>query len=68
MPSKMQEPFIDEPCSCGLGRFVEMIDGNEWCLECNDCEAIKFCYVPLPHQARFHADTSKYRLFAGGYG
>lgn len=66
MPSKMQLPHLDKPCSCGLGRFVEMSDGNEWNVECNDCGKVLFCYEPLPHQSAFHRDRSKYRLFAGG--
>jgi hypothetical protein len=69
MPSKMTANFIGKTCErCGIGNYIEFPDENEWNLECNECRAIKFCYLPLPHQAAFHADRSKYRMFAGGYG
>lgn len=61
------QPFIEETCEqCSYGRMMET--DSEWWVKCDDCGAMKFCYVPLPHQSRFHADTHKYRLFAGGYG
>lgn len=66
MPSIMQKPHLDKTCDCGMGKFVEPGDGNEWSLICNDCSKVLFCYEPLPHQAKFHADKSKFRLFAGG--
>jgi hypothetical protein len=69
MPSKMQLPYLKKTCShCGFGHYIEFPDGNEWNLVCNECQAIMFCYTPLPHQIEFHADPSKYRMFAGGYG
>lgn len=67
MPSKMTEKFIGKTCDeCGFGVYKEFPDGNEWNVICNDCEAILFCYEPLPHQMNFHADPAKYKLFAGG--
>jgi hypothetical protein len=69
MPSKMQLPYFKKTCAhCNMGNYIEFPEGNEWNLFCNECGAIMFCYTPLPHQEMFHADPSKYRMFAGGYG
>jgi hypothetical protein len=69
MPSKMTEKYIGTTCKhCGMGRMIEFPNENEWNLFCNECNAFMFCYDPLPHQQAFHADSSKYRMFAGGYG
>ena len=35
---------------------------------CSNCNNFMLHYKPLPHQIRFHADKTKYKLFAGGYG
>lgn len=67
MPSKMTEKFIGKTCeNCGFGNYKEFPDGNEWNVVCSECEAILFCYEPLPHQRAFHEDPAKYKLFAGG--
>lgn len=69
MPSQMTAKFVGKICDhCKIGNYIEFPDGNEWNLQCNECRAILFCYDPLPHQQAFHADKSKYRMFAGGYG
>ena len=53
---------------CGYGRYEEPLSGQKWHVVCNECGAIYFLYEPLPHQAKFHADPHKYKMFAGGYG
>jgi hypothetical protein len=64
--TKPIDNFIGETCEhCGYGTMNEI--NSDWWIKCNDCGALKFCYIPLPHQERFHADPSKYKLFAGGY-
>lgn len=69
MASPMQQPYLDNSCEhCGYGRMVEPSNGQEWHLECSECGAILFCYIPLPHQEEFHKDPAKYRMYAGGYG
>lgn len=69
MPSKKQMPYINQVCdTCEYGFYDEPISGQEWHVVCNECEAIRMCYDPLPHQAAFHADNHKYKMFAGGYG
>jgi phage terminase large subunit len=69
MPSSMQKPFVKQTCGhCGIGHYVESHDCGDWWLECNECRALMFCYKPMPHQARFHSDNHKYKMFAGGYG
>lgn len=65
----MQEPFLGKLCyRCKVGKYVMPSNGQEWHLVCQECRAILFCYTPLPHQYNFHADDSKYRMYAGGYG
>lgn len=65
----MQEPYIGKTCHrCKVGKYVLPSNGQEWHLVCQECRAILFCYTPLPHQYNFHADDSKYRMYAGGYG
>lgn len=63
------ESFLGEKCEhCGYGTMVEPLDFNEWWTRCNDCNAYKFCYVPMEHQERFHADSHKFRMWGGGFG
>src|SRR5690625_7849168 len=67
--SKMQEPYVDHLCEeCQYGTYQLPENGQEWHVKCNECNTIVLCYDPLDHQAAFHADTHKYRMFAGGYG
>jgi hypothetical protein len=69
MPSLMQKPFLKATCdSCKIGQYVETHDTGDWYLSCNECNALLFCYVPMPHQFEFHKDYHKYKMFAGGYG
>lgn len=69
MPTKMQKQYLGKKCDqCNYGYYIETHDTGEWNLVCNECDAIHFCYTPLPHQAFFHSDPAKYRMFAGGYG
>lgn len=65
-PNKNPE-LLHSKCTCG-GIFELPKNGQEWHLECDQCETILFCYIPMPHQEAFHKDTSKYRMWAGGYG
>jgi phage terminase large subunit len=65
----MQEPYLGRICDhCKLGKYILPTSGQEWHLVCQECRAILFCYTPLPHQQRFHADKAKYRMYAGGFG
>lgn len=65
----MQEPFVGQKCdNCHLGVYRLPDNGQEWHVKCDECNAVMMCYVPLPHQAKFHADNHKYKMFAGGYG
>lgn len=67
--SKQQQPYIGQQCeTCKLGFYDIPINAQEWHVTCNECNAITLVYEPMPHQERFHTDTHKYRLFAGGYG
>ena len=69
MASKVQAPFLNSTCRhCDTGKMVEMPDGNEWWLECDECGADLFCYVPMIHQNVFHMDEHKFRMWAGGFG
>jgi phage terminase large subunit len=53
---------------CKIGHYIESHDTGDWYLKCNECNALVFCYVPMPHQAEFHRDKHKYKSFFGGYG
>ena len=67
MGSPMQDKFLNDVChKCGQGTYQEPSNGQEWHLVCSECGTVFFCYDPLPHQAAFHADPHKYKLFAGG--
>jgi hypothetical protein len=69
MPSQMQKPFIKKTCDhCKIGYYVETSETGDWWAQCNECNALLFCYKPMPHQATFHADSHKYKAFFGGYG
>lgn len=69
MPSLMQKPFLNKQCNhCKIGHYVEDGQTGDWWLRCNECNAILFCYNPMPHQAQFHADGHKFKAFFGGYG
>jgi hypothetical protein len=67
MASKMQQPFINKICkTCGFGKYIETFQTGDWNLECSDCGAILFCYVPMDHQVEFHRDEHKFLMYAGG--
>lgn len=67
--SKQQQPYLDQTCeACGYGTYDLPSNGQQWHVVCNECGTIAMCYEPLPHQAKFHADPHKYKMFAGGYG
>lgn len=67
MTSIMQRPYVGRLCDhCKIGKYIIPANGQEWHCICDECRAILFCYTPLPHQVKFHADPSKYRLYAGG--
>lgn len=69
MPSQMQKPFMKQTCErCSMGYYIETAETGDWWLQCVDCGALKFCYVPMDHQYDFHLDGHKYKMFAGGYG
>ena len=69
MASDMQKRFLKDKCeSCLAGSYELPENGQEWHLVCDSCRAIKFCYVPMPHQYNFHRDSHKYKMFAGGFG
>lgn len=69
MASKMQEPYVDTICpTCGVGKMQTPVNGQEWHVVCDECNAIMLCYDPLPHQALFHMDDHKIKMFAGGFG
>lgn len=69
MISKVQEADHLSLCpECRYGRFQVPVNGQEWHLECDNCDTILFCYRPMPHQEAFHKDRTKFRMFAGGYG
>lgn len=69
MASEQQLPYIDQECvECKRGTYQVPANGQEWHLVCSDCNTLVMAYEPLPHQEAFHADPTKYRLFAGGYG
>ena len=62
----------DKCPQCGFGSMIASSqqddDGASIYLECGECGTVQLCYVPLPHQDDFHADTHKFKMFAGGYG
>lgn len=61
--------FLDMPCRvCNIGHNRHTADHNEWWVKCDNCEQMTFCYVPMPHQLRFHQDNVKFKMYAGGYG
>jgi phage terminase large subunit len=65
----MQKPFVDTVCPhCKFGALKTPSNGQEWHVSCNECGAITFCYVPMPHQEEFHKDNAKFRMWAGGFG
>jgi phage terminase large subunit len=69
MASVMQKPHLKKPCDhCKIGHYMEAAECGDWWLACNECNALLFCYNPMPHQATFHADPHKYKAFFGGYG
>lgn len=69
MPSKMQKPYVNQPCTrCNFGEFKETHNTGDWWLVCNECNALLFCYMPMDHQYDFHLDNHKYKAFFGGYG
>jgi hypothetical protein len=66
MASKMQKPFIKTTCtSCKFGHYIEDADCGDWWLRCNECDALLFCYQPMPHQYAYHEDYHKFKMFAG---
>jgi hypothetical protein len=68
MSSLMQKPYIGQTCyHCKIGSFQVPSNGQEWHLDCTECNAVLFCYNPMPHQAKFHQDPSKFKAFFGGY-
>lgn len=65
--SDMQRPYINQTCEvCEQGTYQLPESDQEWHLVCDECGSIYFCYTPMPHQAAFHKDPHKYKLFAGG--
>lgn len=67
--SKNQRYFYGKLCdNCHLGTYELPSDGKEWHLECDACGAVLFCYVPQKHQHFFHADKTKIKMYAGGFG
>lgn len=40
----------------------------EFFVYCPNCNAYICTYEPMPHQAAFHMDEHKYKLYAGGFG
>lgn len=69
MASVQQEPYLGQTCeACHFGVYDVPVSGQEWHVTCSECGAVQMVYEPLPHQAAFHADPHKYKMFAGGYG
>jgi hypothetical protein len=67
MTSKMQEPLINTQCpTCQTGLLRIPETQQEWHLVCSECDGIHLAYLPMSHQADFHKDPAKYRMFAGG--
>lgn len=66
----LKEGDICPQCHYGAMREADQRDddGTPIYLSCSECEAVQMCYVPLPHQAKFHADPAKFLGFFGGYG
>lgn len=61
--------FLSQPCDkCHRGKYRNTDCHNEWWVRCPECNNYLFCYVPMPHQLRFHRDAHKYVLYGGGYG
>lgn len=54
--------------NCGYGIMQEPDNGQESYLVCDECKTIEIMYVPMEHQSFFHQDTTKYKMYAGGYG
>ena len=48
--------------------LVSTSNHNEWWRKCPDCNQFTFLYNPMPHQERFHRDSAKFKMFAGGFG
>ena len=62
----MQKPFLKKTCDhCKIGHYVEDNNTGDWWLKCVECNALLFCYEPMPHQHRFHEDDHKFKMFAG---
>ena len=57
---------------CGYGIMMESNqrddDGKPIYTSCSECDTHQLLYMPLPHQDKFHSDTHKYKMFAGGFG
>jgi PBSX family phage terminase large subunit len=53
---------------CKLGTLELPSNGQEWHVECDECNLILLTYDPMKHQKAFHSDPHKYKMFAGGYG
>lgn len=64
----MNKAFLGKSCDCGLGKFVSTEYFSEWWVKCEACGKFVFTYLPMPHQARFHADPAKYKMWGGGFG
>jgi len=59
--------FIECKCDkCDFGVFQETT--SEWWVKCDNCGHLVFCYIPMPHQLRFHMDKAKFKMYAGGFG
>lgn len=54
--------------ACLSAELEKPKDGHPSYLICPNCLAIQLTYKPQDYQAAFHADPTKYKMFAGGYG
>lgn len=64
----MNKAHLGRKCECGIGKLTATDYHNEWWLKCEACNKFIFTYQPMPHQARFHADPAKYKMWGGGFG
>lgn len=62
----MNKAHLGRKCECGIGKLSPTNDNCEWWVKCEACNKFVFTYQPMPHQARFHADPAKFKMYAGG--
>lgn len=59
------EKYLRQECEICAGMYIETENNSEWWVKCGECGHLRFCYEPMEHQLIYHADTAKYKMYAG---